>query len=115
MSAEHELRKLHDEFVAEFRGTTVSARIFERFKGRIITAVLNNPQLKSLAIELITSAFDKVIVPIDIPLVPDELEKEFEDFARAQIPLMVEWALAHFGKSNPTPPAPETPAPGFGF
>jgi hypothetical protein len=115
MSAEKELRQLHDDFVAEFRGTTVSARIWERFRGRIISTVLNNPQLKALAIELLTSAFDKVIVPIDIPLVPDELEKEFEDFARAQIPLLVEWALSRVGKTSPNPPAPETPAPGFGF
>jgi hypothetical protein len=115
MSAEQDLRKIHDEFVAEFRGSTVSARIFERFKGRIIKAVLSNPALKSLAIELLLSAYDKVIVPIDIPLVPEDLESELEAWGREQIPLLVEWALSRVGGSAPSPPAPETPAPGFGF
>jgi hypothetical protein len=109
------LQAIHDEFVAEFRGTTVGARIWERFKGRIITTVLSNPSLKALAIELLTSAYDKVIVPIDIPGIPDALETELEAWGREQIPFAVEWALARFAPKTDGEPTTPAPTPGLEF
>ena len=100
MSAE-KLKSLHDDFVAEFKGSRVSARLWERFEGRIITAILGNPALKEAAISYLESAWDTVVVPYDIPYVPDDLERDLENFGRSKIRPGVEWALSHLVKAGP--------------
>lgn len=121
MSSSEALKKLHDDFVGEFRGSAIGARLWGRFSGRVITAVLSNPALKEAAIGYLESAWDSVVVPYDVPMIPDDLEKELEDWGRAQIRPSVEWALARLAAkgqpSAPNPPAPETEptVPGFGF